>query len=509
MKAVETLWIVIALTVCGVVGFGWGGLVGTGLGSMLVLVLFVFRYRGLTCWSWLGLFRRRNYRSEMPDPITVANDRAGGGIRYQDRVAVVALQVFGKSSTPTFFTGAVTAKTKNILDVGTLFEIMRQPLGLDIGSISVVITGARRNCVGDYSRVYDTFIGTPPYAGRRETWLIIRFNALSNAAALQHRNTVGTAAIATAQRIVAGLRENDIRARMATASDITALEYQLGWPETSGQRRGRWRSVRSGSGWLTSYAYDPKDINADVLGQAWSLRADQITQNVTLFPNETACATITVKTAQPPTCVPSVVLRDLPGRQLSAVTNNLCGPFATLHAVKSGPLPEALCLPVGASGVLLGKLGGGDRVMLPLTDAGEFNRVSIRAEDAITKRILIRMAAAGEHITLHTQDVQRWASINMPNITITASARPARGTTVSVIDGSVSPAPRPNTVVEMGDSECVQGRATDIRITQSGHATVVVDTPNDTFEAEVELFRAENRYLRTGLAAMDELTVVQ
>ena len=38
----------------------------------------------------------------------------------------------------------------------------------------------------------------------------------------------------------------------------------------------------------------------------------------------------------------------------------------------------------------------------------------------------------------------------MPHVAVSDEPRPASGTTVSVVDGTVSPAPRPNTVISIG-----------------------------------------------------------
>ena len=76
-------------------------------------------------------------------------------------------------------------------------------------------------------------------------------------------------------------------------------------------------------------------------------------------------------------------------------------------------------------------------MMLPLDDAGEFSRVHIAAEDALAKRFIIRMAGAGERITVHTRNIQRWASVRMPDITVSDQPKPVSGTTVSVVDGTL------------------------------------------------------------------------
>ena len=108
------------------------------------------------------------------------------------------MQLLGKAHRPTLFTGSTATYTDNTIDVAELLPLLHQSLGLSIDSLSVVSVGARRRSTGDYPRVYDTLIGTPPYAGQRETWLIVRIPALPNAEALQWRTSVGTATLAAA-----------------------------------------------------------------------------------------------------------------------------------------------------------------------------------------------------------------------------------------------------------------------------------------------------------------------
>ncbi|HEU4361006.1 MAG TPA: type VII secretion protein EccE, partial [Mycobacterium sp.] len=423
-----------------------------------------------------------------------ANDRAGGGVRYQDGVAAVAVQVLGKPHAPTLFTGSTATETTNTVDIVGLLPLLHQSLGLTIESLSVVSAGARRRSTGDYPRVYDTLIGTPPYAGRREVWIVARIAALANVESLQWRTSVGTTALAAAQRISAALRQQGIRARVATATDIIELERRLGRSALQPARR-RWRAVRSETGWLTSYAYRPDDLTADVLAQAWTMRVDSVTQNVTLFPDGTGMATVTVRTAQPPAAPPSVLLQPLPGEQALALAANFCGPLPDLRGVGRGVLPAALVLPVGPSGVLLGKVGAGNRLMLPLDDPGEFSRVHIAAADSLAKRIVVRLAGSGERVTVHTRDPYRWASVRMPHVVVTGGARPAAGTTVSVLDGTLAPAPRPNTVISISEPEMAQWWTADVTISQVGPAMLEVVSAGQVHTVEVELFRAENRYV--------------
>lgn len=228
MTHATKLAVIVGIFLAALIGWASGGYAGAATGLVIGLGITVVPWRGQTAWSWLTLWWRRGRPIRWTDPHTVANDRAGGGVRFQDGIAVAAVQLLGKAHAPTLFTGSTSTHTDNALDIAELAPLLRQSLGLRMQSLSVVSTGARRRATGDYPRVYDTLIGTPPYAGRRETWLVIRVSALANVEALRSRTSVGTATLAAAQRISAAMRQRGIRAKVATATDIVELERRLG-----------------------------------------------------------------------------------------------------------------------------------------------------------------------------------------------------------------------------------------------------------------------------------------
>jgi type VII secretion protein EccE len=475
-------------------GWATGGYPGAAIGLALGLTTLVVPWRRQPLWSWAVLYLCRNRLITLAEPVTVVNDRCAGGVRYQDGVAVAAIQILGKRYRPTFLTGAQQTQTTNVVDIAELHPLLHQSMGLTIESLTIISAGSRRRSVGDYPRVYDTLIGTPPYAGRRETWMAVRIRAVDNGEALQSRDTVGTAVLAAAQRIAAALRCSGIRARVATATDMVELDRRLGRNSIDPHNR-RWRGVRGDSGWYATYGYRPDDLTSAALDQAWSWPADGIIQNVTIYPDGGVTATVTVHTAQPATAPPSVMLQTLPGEQAAAMTANMCCPRPKLRGSIIGRLPQSMTIPVGSSGVLLGTVSGGDRLLLPLSDSGENSRVLVAADDAIAKRIVIRTAAAGDRITVHTTDPRRWDSLRMPNVVVTDQPRPALGTTVSVVDGTVQPAPRPSTVISIDPQTAASGAAADVVITQTAPALVEVTAAGLIYEAEMEFFRAENRYV--------------
>lgn len=494
-----------------------GGYIAAAVAVVIGVAAVFVRWWGQPAWSWLVLWRRGRRPLSWTAPLTVANNRSGGGVRVQDGVAVVAVQLLGRSHRPTLVTGSVTVETDNVLDVVELMPMLHQALGLQLDSISVVTVGSRHGTVGDFPRVYDSEIGTPPYAGRRETWLVLRLSVIDNAEALYWRTTVGAAAVSVAQRIAGLLRCEGLRAKVATATDLGELDRRLGWDAVAG-RTQRWKAIRGEAGWLTTYAYPAQAITSRTLSQAWTLRADEVIQNVTVYPDATCTATITVRTPTPAPTPPSVVLRRLNGEQAAAAAANMCGPRPHLRGLRPSPLPAELTTEIGPSGVLIGKLNNGDRFLMPLTDAGELSRVFVAADDPVAKRIVIRTAGAGERVCVHSRDTQRWASVRMPEISVVSAARPAPRTTVSVVehavrrgragagalelagvDAAISPTPRPPTVITVAPAGTVLPEAHrqgfEVIIEQVGPALVNVAAAGENWLVEMDLFRAENRYV--------------
>ena len=498
------LAVVIGVFLCCLPGWAVASYAGGVAGLVLGMAILVVPWFGQPLWCWTTLYLRRKRPFELVEPVTVANDRSSGGLRFQSGVAVTAVQLLGKTYRPTIFIGSAVTQTANTVDISQLQPHLRQSLGLTIESLTLVSSGYRRRNTGDYPRVYDTFIGTSPYAGRRETWMILRIRSLENSDALQYRDTAGTAALAATQRISAALRCQGIRARVATAIDILELERRIGSDALEPNNRC-WRSTRGSAGWHSTYAYCPADITSENLDQAWSLPADGITQNITVFPDGGVTATVTVRTAQPATASPSVTLQTLPGEQAAAIAANLCCPLPKIRGLRRGRLSGSLSIPIGSSGVLLGKTSTGGRLMLPLSDPGEASRVHVSADDPIAKRIVIRAAGAGERITVHTKDVHRWDSVRMPNVLVTNHPRPAPGTTVSVVDGTVQPTPRPNAVISVSPLNTAVGRGADVVIAQTSPGTVSVTADDLNYELEFEFFRAENRYISESVGMLTNL----
>lgn len=149
-RRVVGVWVVFVLALA-----SWllAGYIGAAVAVVVGIALVFVRWWGQPAWSWAVLWRRGRRPIDWSAPITVANNRSGGGVRVQDGVAVVAVQLLGRAHRATMVTGSVTVETENVLDVVELVPMLRQALGLQLDSISVVSIGSRHGTVGDYPRV--------------------------------------------------------------------------------------------------------------------------------------------------------------------------------------------------------------------------------------------------------------------------------------------------------------------------------------------------------------------
>jgi hypothetical protein len=116
MTAATRLAVIVGVLAAGLVGWVLGGYPGAAAGLVLGVAAGVIPWRGQPLWQWLTLLRARGRAITLNEPITVANDRSGGGVRYQDGVAVVAVQLLGKAHRPTLFTGSTATYSENTVD---------------------------------------------------------------------------------------------------------------------------------------------------------------------------------------------------------------------------------------------------------------------------------------------------------------------------------------------------------------------------------------------------------
>ena len=133
-RRVVGVWAVFLL---GSVSWALGGYIGAAIALVVGVALVFVPWWGQPAWSWAVLALRGRRPVSWGAPITVANNRSGGGVRVQDGVAVVAVQLLGKPHQATTVTGSVTVETDNVIDIVELVPMLRHALGLELDSISV------------------------------------------------------------------------------------------------------------------------------------------------------------------------------------------------------------------------------------------------------------------------------------------------------------------------------------------------------------------------------------
>ena len=140
-RRVIGVWVVFVLAL---VSWWLGGYIGAVIAVVVAVALVFVPWWGQPAWSWAVLALRGQRPISWNDPITVANNRSGGGVRVQDGAAVVAVQLLGRAHRATTVTGSVTVETDNVIDVVELVPMLQHPLGLRLDStFSVITLGSR------------------------------------------------------------------------------------------------------------------------------------------------------------------------------------------------------------------------------------------------------------------------------------------------------------------------------------------------------------------------------
>ena len=103
-RRVVGVWVVFLLALA-----SWvlGGYIGAAIAVLVGVALVFVPWWGQPVWSWALLALRGRRPISWDAPITVANNRSGGGVRVQDGIAVVAVQLLGRPHQPTTVTGSV------------------------------------------------------------------------------------------------------------------------------------------------------------------------------------------------------------------------------------------------------------------------------------------------------------------------------------------------------------------------------------------------------------------
>lgn len=201
-------------------------------------------------------------------------------------------------------------------------------------------------------------------------------------------------------------------------------------------------------------------------------------------------------TAEPLTHPPLLALKPASGQAFSALAASLpLGNRAVELALSPRPLDgrDALQVPVGPSGFLLGMTVTGVPLLGQFTDAVRFTRVGIHADDEVVVQLVLRAAATGATVLVHTDRPQVWEPVCGDRITL-AGAEKTRIPTIVVYDGEDTQSPvisggeRGHAAVALGATPPANA---DVVITQTSREQIGFSTP-DLANVKLTIMRPRN-----------------
>ncbi len=503
----------------------WWPSAGIAVVAIAALLVTVHR-RSAAAWlvALVRFWRRRRHAPVVvPAAVDIPHGSQLYGVRVVDGQAITMVTVSGQAYSPTVLTGSATALTPNRLPLDALVAQLDQPGGIRLAGIDIVSSGVRvRRGIG-YPPLYSTLLADRPAAGQRTTRLVVRLDIAGSTDGLRYRESVGAAAAAATERIVNMLLQRDVRATAATAKDLDAALIELSaglvtcesTPEDADAERvsekpvavpestESWRTVRSQSGFLSSYYFSAEDVTTNALNQMWALRSDAVVQTVSLSKKRgrtggqpRVSALVRLSDPKPPANPPTLYLNTLPGDQGPAALHGVPANRGFTWALTRPLYPDGLDIPVGSSGVLVGNTLRGDLLLLTLTDPERSTRISMRTSMAYTRQLFLRAAAVGERIAIYTDDPARWSTLEQPLIAVVDQHHPPEFVpSIIVSDRAVGPPPAglASTVISLDDSE--SEAVPDISFTQTAPSTVQITTAAFSADVHIATFKAEQPFL--------------
>lgn len=534
--------------------FGWWPAVTITAAAMLLLVPTVHR-RNVPAWLAAVRRWRRSRRGTRPlaaAAVDVPHGNIVCGVRVEEYEALTMIEVTGKAYSLTFLRGSTVSLTRNVLPLEVLTELLDQPGGLKLAAIDVVPAGHRVRRGNEYPPLYSTLLADRPAAGQRTMQFVVRLDIRNSVPGLQYRQSVGAAAAAATERVINALLERDVRATALTAAELDTALDRLGarlqpappppvvegtdspadpvpFRSTSPAPRRRskvsneigWRTIKGHPGFLTTYYFSPEDITTGSLHQMWALRTDEVVLTLTLFKRRYVeapdgdgpvmiAATVRTNDPQPPQQPPTLYLNTLPGDQFPAALRPAPTARPDHLEIPSRPLgdPNALEIPVGSTGILVGSALRDDRravpevqrddlVMLSLTDPQQATRIVMDTSEYYVRQLLIRAAAVGERIAIYSSQPNRWARLAQPNIAVVDRRRPAEFVPSIIVNDRPLIAPPTGlsaTVITLGRLQ-PGGQQPDIHFQQTSRESVRIKTAHDTIEVAIVAFNQEQAWL--------------
>ena len=531
--------------------------------AVLLLVVTVHRRNAA---GWLAARARWWSARRAATPTGAAVDVAQGtivcGVRADAHEAIAMIRVTGRPDAPTFLRTSSVSHTANTLPLGVLVGLLDQPGNLHLG-IDVISAGHRVRRGTGYPALYSTLLADRPAAGQRSTRLVVRVDIPESVSGLAYRHSVGTAAAAATERIINALFQEGVRATALNAAELddalTELGAGLAAPppapqpapdeqtgdeaalapvgasgisdasRASGGERTRrparvkpqanvgWRDIDAHPGHLSSYYFSPEDITTAALHQMWSLRTDHVVQTLAIRKHRHAqpdggsavlvSALVRTDDPQRPQQPPTLFLNPLPGDQYAAAL--WAAPVARPRlALPTRVLdPDALEIPVGSTGILVGAalyddlaarppVHRDDLVMWPITDPQRATRITMDVSEFYVRQLLIRAAATGERVAIYSHQPSRWHQLAQPNIAVVERRRALEFVPTVIVNDRPISAPSAglsSTVITLGKVDN-RGPAPDVTFVQTSRSTVRIIAGEQAVEVGIVVFRQEQAF---------------
>lgn len=464
------------------------GVAVSALGAARVRKTNIWRILGMRTALWLRN-RGANACPSHTEPFDVPVPESGGshcGMRWDGSHLITMLALDRTAVAPTLLDtdGVHSTSAVSLADVARCLA----QFDIRLASVDVLTLGVRTRGPRNVADLYRKLLGPLPAAASRTVWLVLRFDPLDNAGAIDNRGggqegMVRTALVAT-RRVASRLTTRGVRVSVLTAAELAAAEAAALHDTEVAQWSEDWRALRSNSIELAGYAIPPSRLDSGVLAAVWALPGTSVLTRLRLTPvsesntpgrRETAVAltalvrrdTTGTDDTESDTTPADLGLLPLPGNQRRLL---LDGGHLDPSAALSGP-PAAMArftVPVGGCGQVVGATEDGSGVAVPLFGPS-VRRVEIVGSLRFTQLMVLRAVAVGAKVIVHSARPQAWAhlvdEIGAPAALCVSSAggaHHAASATMIVYDGVTSAGQVSDaTAVYARESEDIQAAAPD------------------------------------------------
>jgi len=418
-------------------------------------------WRTLEMRAALRLRSRRSGGTDEPFDVPVP-DAAGErcGMRWDGRHMLTMLRVERVNVAPTLLRPR-EIRTGDVVQLAEAARCLSQ-FDIRLAAIDVVTLGVRTSGNHEVVQLYERLLGPLPASTSRTVCLVLRFDPVVNAEAIEsrgggHEGTLRTALVAT-RRVASRLATRGVRVRALTAAELTAVEAEMLHGAAPGDWTERWHAVQHEEIELTGYAVRPHQLNSEVLAGIWSLPGMSTLLRLRLTPASrsrapeedggevSVSALVRHDTRAGGHRADRKVLREMGLRPLAGLQRRVLlegGSLAPVGAASGPPAALAgLAVPAGDCGQVIGATEEGFGVAVPLFGPA-VRTVEIVGSLHLVQQMILRAVAVGARVIVHTVRGEAWqhlaAMIDRPeSLSVTQPGGGAHHTaaaTIIVYDG--------------------------------------------------------------------------